>query len=226
MKVSIVIPVYNEKNYILKTLEKVKTFDLKGLDKEIIVVDDGSTDGTKEILKKVGSDYKIIFHHKNHGKGAALKTGFKNCTGEIIAIQDADLEYNPDEIPKLIALILAGQTEVVYGSRMMGKNPIGHWRYYLGNKLISFCCNFLYQGGLTDIETGQKVFLRQVLEKISLEQADFGFEVELTAKILKNKITILELPVGYLPRRFSEGKKINWLDGIKALWLLVKYRFS
>ncbi|MFA6382761.1 MAG: glycosyltransferase family 2 protein [Candidatus Buchananbacteria bacterium] len=222
-KISIVIPVYNEKDYILKTLERVEKLSFSGLEKEIIVVDDGSTDGTTEILKSLESKYKIIYQN-NGGKGAALRAGFTTSTGEIIAIQDADLEYDPAEIVRLIKPIIDGKSEVVYGSRMLGHNPIGHRRYYLGNELISWLTNVLYRSHLTDVETGHKVFKKSILENLNLQENDFGFEVEFTAKILKNQIPILELPISYAPRKFDEGKKINWQDGLKALWLLVKYR--
>jgi len=226
MKISIIVPVFNEKEFILKILEKVSQVDFPGLDKEIIIVDDGSTDGTRELLKQVQDKYKIIFHEKNLGKGAALRTGFQAATGEIIAIQDADLEYQPTELPKLTEPILTGKTQVVYGSRMIGNNPIGHRRYYLGNVVISWLASILFGKKLSDVETCYKVFNRKLLEKFDLEQNDFGFEVELTAKLLKNKISIIELPISYTPRKFMQGKKINWADGVKAIWLLFKYRLK
>lgn len=225
-KVSVVVPVYNEKNYILAVLKRIESISLAELDKEIIIIDDGSTDGTKEFLKKLTGKYKIVFHQQNQGKGAALKTGFRHCQGEIIAIQDADLEYHPADISKLVKPILEGRTLVVYGSRMTGNNPVGHWRYYWGNKLITWLTNFLYGSQLTDIETCYKVFKREVLDKFNLELNDFGFEVEFTVKLLKNKISIIELPISYSPRHFKEGKKIRWSDGLKALWLVIKYRFK
>jgi len=226
MKLSIIIPVYNEKKYILEVLKRVEELTLDNLKKEIVIVDDGSTDGTKELLKPLAHKYKIIFHEQNQGKGAALKTGFKNSQGDIIAIQDADLEYHPSDLAKLVQPIVTGQTLVVFGSRMLGNNPIGHWRYYFGNRAISWLTNFLYKAKLTDVETCYKVFHRQVLDNIKIEHNCFGEEVEFTTKLLKNKISILELPISYSPRKFDEGKKISWRDGVKALWLLIKYRFK
>ncbi len=227
VKLSIVIPVYNEKNYIVQILKKVDNLAIAGVAKEIIIVDDGSTDGTAEILKVLGSSrYQIIFHPINQGKGAALKTGFAKASGDVIAIQDADLEYNPKDLVPLVGRVLSGQNLVVYGSRMIGRNPIGHVAYYWGSKLISVVTNLLYQTKLTDVETGYKVFAAPLLKSIKLEQDGFAFEVEVTAKILKRGIKIIELPITYAPRQFSEGKKINWADGVEALWLLIKYRFS
>ncbi len=225
-KVSIVVPVYNEKKYILKILEKLDQLSLPNIEKEIVVVDDGSTDGTREILKSTGTKYKIIFQSKNLGKAEALKTGFKNCSGEIIVTQDADLEYNPADIAKLIQPVIRGEFAVVYGSRMIARNPIGHIFYYWGNRLISTFTRFFYQHRITDVETGYKVFKKDILQKIHLVESGFGFEAEFTAKVLRSKIKILELPISYSPRKFSEGKKISWRDGIKALWLLIKYRFK
>lgn len=225
MLISIIIPVYNEKDFIEQTLSRLAAVEFGQAAKEIVIVDDGSTDGTREILQRLAAVYKIIYHRKNRGKGAAVKTGLAAAAGEIIIIQDSDWEYNPADMPKLIEPIIAGQTAVVYGSRLLGKNPIGHWRYYLGNELISRLTNLLYRSRLTDIETGYKAFRKNVLQKFELTADDFGIEAELTAKLLKNKIKILEVPITYAPRKFSEGKKINWRDGVKAIRLLIKYRF-
>ncbi len=227
IKLSIVVPVYNEKNYIINILKKVRELNIENVEKEIIVVDDKSTDGTADILKSLNNDdYKIIFSQKNEGKGSALRKGFLQATGDIIAIQDADLEYDPKDLKKLVEEILSGREKVVYGSRMTGNNPIGHISYYIGNKLISFLANFLYQNKISDVETCYKVFKAEIIKNLKLQQNDFAFEVEVTAKILKQGIKIKELPISYNPRKFSEGKKIKWIDGVKAILLLIKYRFD
>ena len=163
-KISIVIPVYNEKNYIEAVLRKIDSTNIADLKKEVIIVDDGSTDGTREILSRLQDRYLIIFHQVNQGKGAALRSGFAKASGEIIAIQDADLEYDPSDLAKLVRPIITGQSQVVYGSRMMGNNPIGHKRYYFGNKLITWSASLLYGRALTDLETCYKVFATSILE--------------------------------------------------------------
>lgn len=225
MKISIIIPVYNEKDYIIPTLERVKELNFNNLEKEIIVVDDGSIDGTSEILKsQIGIN--LISNEKNLGKGGALRLGFEKAQGEIIAIQDADLEYDPRELTKLIEPILNQKAKAVYGSRMSNNNPIGHWRYYFGNLLISFLVNLFFGCNLTDVETGHKVFLKSIVDGLNLKEKGFGVEIEITAKLLKNKIEIIEMPIIYQPRKFSQGKKIKWHDGLCAIWLIAKYRFS
>lgn len=224
---SIVVPVYNERRYIKEILKRLQALTVGQMAKEVIIVDDGSTDGTVEILKEISQPgWQIIFSSRNEGKGSALRKGFAKTTGEIVAIQDADLEYHPFDLRPLVELVAAKQTQVAYGSRMINKNPIGHISYYLGNKLISWLAQVLYQVKITDVETCYKVFDGQLLRSLRLEQDDFAFEVEVTAKILKQGIKIIELPISYQPRQFAEGKKISWLDGLKALWLLVKYRFD
>ena len=225
MKVSVVMPVYNEKEFILPALDRLAAINFPGLDKEVIVVDDGSTDGTKELLLKRQTE-KVFFHQKNLGKGAALMTGFAQCSGDIIAIQDADLEYDPNDLVKLVELVASGQAPVAYGSRMMGKNPVGHYAYYLGNKLISLVTRILYGAALTDVETGYKVFRKDVLDSVALSEPRFGFEIQFTVNVLKSHLVIKELPIKYAPRQFSQGKKIGWRDGVEALWLLIKYRFG
>ena len=225
-KLSIIVPVYNERNYIQETIRRLQEINFNNLDKEIIIVDDGSTDGTRELLVDLPPECSIVLHEYNRGKGAAIKTGLIHATGEIIAIQDADLEYHPKEIIKLVQPILNGQAFVVYGSRMTGHNPVGYQLYYFGNKLISLLASVLYGCRLTDIETGYKIFTKDVLNKIKLDLNDFGFEAEFTAKLLKNKIKIVEVPISYSPRHFAEGKKIGPKDGFQALWLLIKYRFT
>ncbi len=219
-----VIPVYNEQEYILKTIEAVRALDFGGWEKEIIVVDDGSSDRTPDILKSE-SGIKIILSDKNHGKGHALALGFNQATGDIIAIQDADLEYCPSNLIGLINQIVNNKAQVVFGSRMKGNNPIGHWRYYLGNLFVSFLLNLFFNARLSDVETGHKVFLRSVISDIDFKEKGFGFEIEFTARVLRKKILITEMPIIYSPRKFCQGKKIKWLDGLEAIWLIIKYRF-
>jgi len=229
-KISIVIPVYNEKNNIKKILNRVKEAEVFGLKKEIIIVDDFSNDGTREILKKLKDPYiKIFFHEVNKGKGSALRTGFSKATGDIIVIQDADLEYDPNDYIILLKPILSGKTKVVYGSRFMQKSIIGKERWaipthYIGNKLLSFATSILYFRWISDMETCYKMFTREVLKSLKLRATRFDFEPEITSKILKKGYKIVEVPINFNPRSFEEGKKITWKDGIKALWCLLKYR--
>lgn len=228
MKLSIIIPAYNEKNNILDVISKVKNAPLENVEKEIIVVDDASKDGTINILKKINDiSIKMLFHHENQGKGGAIRTGLKHATGEIILIQDADLEYNPAEYKKLLNPILKGKAKVVYGSRLdaIKKNLKNMYKlHYFGNRFLTFITNILYGANITDMETGYKVFSKEVLKKINLRAKRFDFEPEITAKILKNGYQIKEVQISFAGRKFSEGKKITWRDGIKALYYLVKYR--
>ncbi|RMF92057.1 MAG: glycosyltransferase family 2 protein [Candidatus Schekmanbacteria bacterium] len=226
MKLSIVIPVYNEKDLVLKLLRKVE--EKVQLNKEIIIVDDCSTDGTREILKNLENEnkYKILFHSKNMGKGAALRTGFSQATGDIIMIQDADLEYDPSEYKILIDPILNDQADVVYGSRFLsGPHRVLLFWHYVGNKILTTFSNMMTNLNLSDMETCYKVFRRKVLEKINLKSNRFGFEPEFTAKIAKNKFRIYEVPISYHGRDYNEGKKITWKDGVVAIWCIIKYRF-
>jgi glycosyltransferase involved in cell wall biosynthesis len=237
MKVSIIIPAYNE----AKTIEKILSLVLKaklpkGIEKEIIVVDDGSVDGTVEILKRKFHNpgkIKLFLHKRNRGKGAAIRTGFKRATGDILLIQDADLEYNPLYYQKLLEPIINGKAEVVYGSRLKnlrfkpwGKNRTPLPLHFLGNKFLTAMTNFLYKGKITDMETGYKVFTRKVIDGIKLKANRFDFEPEITAKILKKGIDIKEIPIKTKIRGYSEGKKITWKDGFNALFVLFKYRLT
>ena len=223
---SVVMPVYNEKETILKIIDKVLKLDML---KELIVVDDGSTDGTRELLKnrEFGTKVKKIFHEKNSGKGAALRTGFKETSGEIVAVQDADLEYDPDELKGLADPIVRGVADVVYGSRLWGgKLQRAHMFWHLvGNRFLTLIADILYNTTLTDIETCYKVFRRDVLQRISLKSDGFSIEPEITAKILKKKLRVYEMPISYYGRTYAEGKKISWKHGFNALWTLLKYRF-
>lgn len=237
MRLSIIIPAYNEVKTIAEIIRKVSEVPLS-LEKEIIVVDDFSTDGTRTVLRSLPSETtKIILHERNQGKGAALRTGFKAATGDLIIIQDADLEYDPQEIPRLLEPILMGQAKVVYGSRFspdlslaeaIRQHRIFHpWHlfYYLGNRFLSLITSLLYGSSVTDMETGYKVFHRDIINNIELSADRFDFEPEVTAKILRKGIKIYEVPISYKGREYEEGKKITWKDGLTAIEVLVKYRF-
>ena len=225
MKISIVIPVYNEVDTIEEILARVNG---AAIDKEIIVIDDCSEDGTRERLKKIVEDkenLKVIYHNRNKGKGAALRTGFESVTGDIVIIQDADLEYDPSEYPKLLEPISDGRADVVYGSRFIGgPHRVLFFWHYVGNKLLTLLSNALTNLNLTDMETCYKVFNRQVLDDINLKSNRFGFEPEFTAKVAKKRFRIYEVPISYSGRTYSEGKKITWKDGIVALFLIFWYR--
>lgn len=225
---SIIIPVYNEKKTIGEILRRVMAVKIAGVGKEIVVVDDRSTDGTRKILKKIAKSFpaiKIIYHQENQGKGAAVRTGFGRATGDYIIIQDADLEYDPQDIPRLLKPIQEGKAQVVYGSRFTGEHRNMLFWHMVGNKFLSFLANMFYNTTLSDMEAGYKLFSRESLERISLRENGFGFDPEVTAKILKKGVKIYEVPISYAGREFSEGKKINWKDGFKILWVLIKYRF-
>jgi glycosyltransferase involved in cell wall biosynthesis len=226
MKVSIVIPVYNEIDTIEEIIARVDKVAIK---KEIIVIDDLSIDGTRERLKKIIADkenVKVIYHSRNRGKGAALRTGFESVTGDIVIIQDADLEYNPNEYPKLLEPISDGRADVVYGSRFIGgPHRVLFFWHYVGNKLLTLISNALTNLNLTDMETCYKVFKSQILKDINLKSNRFGFEPEFTAKVSKMRLRIYEVPISYSGRTYSEGKKITWKDGIVALCLIFWYRF-
>ncbi len=228
-KLSVIIPVFNEENTIKKIIDKVKNVKLIGVSKEIIIVDDCSKDDTKKILKNMDDkSLKIFYHKKNMGKGAAIRTGLKNSTGKIILIQDADLEYDPKEYPKLLGPILKGQTKVVYGSRLesIRENIKEMYKlHYIGNVLLTFMTNLLFNAKITDMETCYKVFKKEAIQNIKLNANRFDFEPEITAKILKKGYKIFEVPISFSGRKFDEGKKITWVDGIKAVFYLFKYRF-
>jgi len=227
-KLSIVIPVFNEVATLNVLLDRVKNVRLD-LEKEIILVDDCSTDGTRDLIAGLqDSQIKVIYHEKNQGKGAALRSGFKAASGDIVLIQDADLEYDPAEYPKLIAPILAGKADVVYGSRFMGSEAhrVLYFWHFVGNKLLTLVSNMFTNINLTDMETCYKVFRKPVLDKITICENRFGFEPEITAKIAKQKCRIYEIGISYSGRSYEEGKKICWRDGVRAFWCIVKYNLS
>src|SRR3989344_4218264 len=224
---SIIIPVYNEKNTIKRILKLIEQVELKDIQKEIIIVDDKSTDGTRETLERLRDKYAIIFKEKNEGKGAAIKQGFLRASGDIILIQDADLEHNPNEYSRLIGPILDGQADVVYGSRFIGSEPhrvLFFW-HYQGNRLLTHLSNMLSNLSLTDIETCYKAFNRQALDKIKdkITSKRFGIEPEITALVAKNKLKIYEIGISYYGRTYSDGKKITWRDGLAAVYHIVKF---
>jgi len=225
MKVSIVIPVYNEKTTITEILRRVQAVKL-GLAREIVIVDDCSNDGTSDILKRLAKrpGLKIVFHDKNQGKGAALRTGFSRASGDIILVQDADLEYDPREYPRLLEPILDGRADVVYGSRFLsGPHRVFFFWHYVGNKLLTTFSNMVSNLNLTDMETCYKVFKREVLQKIRLRSERFGFEPEITIKLAKLRCRIYEVPVSYAGRDYSEGKKIGWKDGLAAVYHILRF---
>lgn len=226
VKLSIIIPVYNESKTVSTIIEKVKSVDLGEIKKEIIAIDDFSTDGTKSILEKVDG-IKVLRHDKNRGKGSAIRTGIEHATGDVIIIQDADLEYDPEEFPVVLKPILEDSAEVVYGSRFLQKTNHKP-RYlvnYLGLKFLAFLVSALYGQKVTDVETCYKAFKSDVIKGINLKAERFDFEPEVTAKLIKKGHSIVEVPVSYRGRSYEDGKKIRWRDGINAIYCLVKYRF-
>lgn len=227
MKLSIIIPCYNEKETIEDIIQAVKDSPVK--DKEIIVVDDCSTDGTIDILKeKIESQVdQLIFHTENQGKGAALKTGFQHATGDMVIVQDADLEYDPREYPLLIQPILDDKADVVYGSRFTGGGPhrVVYFWHMMGNKFLTLLSNMMTNINLTDMETCYKVFKREIIQSIDIKENRFGFEPEITAKIARTGCRIYEVGISYYGRTYEEGKKIGWRDGFRAIYAIIKYRF-
>ena len=220
---SVVIPVYNERETIHDIIDAVEARPFR---KEIIAVDDCSTDGTRDLLAAMQNEnLKVFLHEKNQGKGAALQTGFSQATGDIILIQDADLEYDPDEYPVLLKPILDGKADVVYGSRFAGHGAhrVLYFWHYVGNRFLTLLSNLFTNLNLTDMETCYKVFTREALAGLEIREKRFGFEPEITAKMAKKKLRIYEVPISYYGRTYEEGKKINWKDGVRALWCILKY---
>ncbi len=228
MKLSIIIPCFNEKKTISRLIEKVLAVKLKGIKKEIIVVNDGSQDGTLDVLNKIKfKEVKIVNLKTNLGKGAAIRRGIRCVTGKIVLIQDADLEYNPQDYKKLLKPFIESKAKVVYGSREIGKDKrsYSYLSFYLGGLILTKISNFLYGINLTDEPTGYKLFETKLLKSLKLESRGFEFCPEVTAKVSKKGILIKEVPISYEPRLKNEGKKIRWTDGLIAIWTLVKYKF-
>ncbi|MBQ6516756.1 glycosyltransferase family 2 protein [bacterium] len=224
-KITVLIPVYNELNTFLQLLKKVETTDYCGLEKEIIIIDDYSTDGTRELYKEI--PYKVILHEYNQGKGAALRTGFKAATGDIIIIQDADLEYNPEDYNLMLPLILEDKADVVFGSRLANKENLKNFLplSLIANKTLTFITNILFNVKLTDMETCFKALKKEYADKVEITSNRFDFEPEITVKVLKAGARLKEVPISYNGRIYDEGKKVTWKDGLHAILVLFKFKF-
>ena len=223
MKLSVIIPVYNEKNTLGEIVRRVEAVPIE---KEIILVDDFSTDGSREALQQMEAHgRRILYHDRNMGKGAALRTGFRHATGDYLVIQDADLEYDPQEYSRLLKPVLEGRADVVFGSRFSGDRRNMTSLHTLGNLFLTLITKLLYSASITDMETCYKLFPRETVQNIPIHSDRFNFEPEITAKLMKRRLKIIEVPISYAGRNFSDGKKITWRDGISALWTLIKYRF-
>lgn len=225
MKLSIIIPVYNEEKFIQDIIERVKNSNTGKIKKEIIIVDDCSSDNTRKILKKKINKKvdKIIYHEHNQGKGAALRTGIKEATGDVVIIQDADFEYDPNDYLKVVTPIFENKAEVVYGSRFLNKKFKGYKKNIIANKFLTFLSNLFSHQKITDMETCYKAFKREIIQSITIEENRFGFEPEITAKIANKKIKIHEVEISYNPRTHEDGKKINYKDGLRAIYCIIKY---
>lgn len=226
MKLSIIIPVYNEEKTIDKVLRSVASWKHPGWTKEIIVIDDGSTDATPCLLKKWQKKYRVILSEKNEGKGSAIHKGLRYVTGDFILIQDADLEYSPKDYKTLLSPFENSHVDVVYGSRFLGSHLSTMYLYALGNKFVTLITNVLYNTNITDMETGYKVFRKKVIDGMTIRAKRFDFEPEFTAKVLKKGYQIYEVPISYFGRKFEDGKKLTWRDGVIALLTLIKYRIT
>jgi glycosyltransferase involved in cell wall biosynthesis len=222
---SVVMPVFNERETIEEIIQRVLAVRMRI---ELIVIDDASTDGTAEMLERLEKEHTFVLlkQPRNRGKGAALRRGFTAMTGDLVIIQDADLEYSPEEYPQLTELICSGRADVVYGSRFLGRHRVFLLTHYLGNRLLTFMANLLFNTMLSDMETCYKVMRTDVLRSMELKSDGFGIEPEITAKVFKRRYRVYEVPISYDGRGYDEGKKITWRDGIVALWVLVKYRFT
>jgi len=225
MKLSVIIPCYNEKDLLPELIALVKRAPVE--DKEIILVDDGSSDGTTEMIKaRFEKDVdKVIYHRRNQGKGAAIRSGLEHATGDMVIIQDADLEYDPNEYPRLIAPIVQGKADVVYGSRFSGEGPhrVHLFWHYVGNRLLTLFSNMVSNLNLTDMETCYKVFRAEIFRSLDIKEDGFGIEPEITVKVGKKRCRVYEVGISYYGRSYSEGKKITWKDGLKAVFVILKY---
>ena len=224
-KLSVIVPVYDERNTVVEIVRRMRAVELP-LDLEIVIVDDGSTDGTRDVLRQLAdSTVRVVMHDRNQGKGAAIRTGLGHVSGDLVLVQDADLEYDPEDWPKLLNPILRGKASVVYGSRFTGERRNMLFLHWMGNRFLSLVTNVLYNTTLSDMETCYKLVDRALMDQLQLHADRFDIEPEITAKILRRGIRIYEVPISYAGREFDEGKKITWRDGFAALWTLVKYRF-
>jgi glycosyltransferase involved in cell wall biosynthesis len=224
-KLSVIVPVFNERSTVAEIVRRMRLVELP-VDREIVIVDDGSDDGTVAVLTQLAdSTVRVVKHAANRGKGAAIRTGLEIATGDLVLVQDADLEYDPEDWPRLLAPVLKGRARVVYGSRFTGERRNMLFLHWVGNRFLSLVTNVLYNSTLSDMETCYKLFERDVLDGIRIEADRFDFEPEFTAKVLRRGIRIYEVPISYAGREPDEGKKITWQDGVVALWTLVKYRF-
>ena len=226
-RLSVIVPVYNERNTLVEVVRRMRAVELPdGIETEIIVVDDGSTDGTRDVLKQLGdSTVRVVTHADNRGKGAAVRTGIEHVSGEYVLIQDADLEYDPEDWPRLVNPVLRGKARVVYGSRFTGERRNMLFLHWIGNRFLSLATNVLYNTTLSDMETCYKLIDRRLLSDMRLRSERFEIEPEITAKLLKRGVRIYEVPISYTGRELNEGKKITWRDGVKALSALIRYRF-
>lgn len=230
MKLSIVVPIYNEVATIERIVEAIKSVDI-GMEKEIVLVDDCSKDGTRDLLQQMQAkdpSLAVYFHEVNQGKGGALHTGFQKATGDYVLIQDADLEYDPHEYPQLLAPLLSGRADVVFGSRFLGGGPhrvVFYW-HFVGNRFLTWMSNMTTNLNLTDMEVCYKVFKREVIQAIPLREKRFGFEVEITAKVARRHLRVYEVPISYYGRDYSEGKKIGWKDGVSAIRCILRYAWK
>jgi glycosyltransferase involved in cell wall biosynthesis len=223
---SVIVPVFNERSTVAEVIRRIRAVDLP-VDVEVVVVDDGSSDGTDKVLAALGdSTVRVINHHANRGKGAAIRTGMESIRGDLVLVQDADLEYDPQDWSKLLQPILRGKSRVVYGSRFTGERKNMMPLHWIGNRFLSLVTNLLYSSTLSDMETCYKLFDRRVLEGITIQSDRFDFEPEITAKVLRRGFRIYEVPISYAGREVDEGKKITWRDGFGALKALIKFRFT